>query len=109
MGSRPVPNASGASPGRPSLSARPAPDLGLPPASNLGLHASRGALAGCPLWGLAPMARHEHSCNRAGIIPSRCLIVDDNTSFREEMGALLVEQGLHVVGGAASAADAHRQ
>jgi DNA-binding NarL/FixJ family response regulator len=55
------------------------------------------------------MVRHEHPCNRAGVIPSRCLIVDDNTSFREEMRALLVEQGLDVIGGAGSAADAHRQ
>jgi DNA-binding NarL/FixJ family response regulator len=43
------------------------------------------------------------------VIPPRCLIVDDNTSFREEMRALLVEQGLHVVGDAASAAEAHQQ
>jgi DNA-binding NarL/FixJ family response regulator len=55
------------------------------------------------------MARPVHPCKRAGVIPSRCLIVDDNTSFREEMRALLVEQGLNVVGGAGSAADAHRQ
>jgi DNA-binding NarL/FixJ family response regulator len=55
------------------------------------------------------MARHEHPCNRAGVIATRFLIVDDNTSFREEMRALLVEQGLDVVGGAGSAADAHRQ
>ena len=39
----------------------------------------------------------------------RCLIVDDNTSFREEMRGLLSEQGLDVVGGAGTAADAHRQ
>jgi DNA-binding NarL/FixJ family response regulator len=39
----------------------------------------------------------------------RCLIVDDNASFREEMQGLLVEQGLDVVGGAGSVADAHRQ
>ena len=39
----------------------------------------------------------------------RCLIVDDNASFREEMRGLLAEQGLEVVGGAGSAADAHRQ
>lgn len=38
-----------------------------------------------------------------------CLIVDDNTSFREELRALLVEQGLDVVGGAGTAADACRQ
>jgi DNA-binding NarL/FixJ family response regulator len=39
----------------------------------------------------------------------RCLIVDDNTSLREELRALLVEQGLDVVGGAGTVADAHRQ
>jgi DNA-binding NarL/FixJ family response regulator len=39
----------------------------------------------------------------------RCLIVDDNSSFREEMHALLEEQGIHVVGGAASAAEALAQ
>jgi DNA-binding NarL/FixJ family response regulator len=39
----------------------------------------------------------------------RCLIVDDNSSFRQEMGGLLKEQGLEVVGGAASAADALQQ
>jgi DNA-binding NarL/FixJ family response regulator len=55
------------------------------------------------------MARHDDPCNRAGVIASRCLIVDDNTSFREEMRALLVEQGVDVVGGAGSAAEAHRQ
>jgi DNA-binding NarL/FixJ family response regulator len=55
------------------------------------------------------MVRHEHPCNRAGVIPARYLIVDDNTSFREEMHGLLVEQGLDVVGAAGSAADAHRQ
>jgi DNA-binding NarL/FixJ family response regulator len=39
----------------------------------------------------------------------RCLIVDDNARFREEMRGLLAEQGLDVVGGAGSAADAQRQ
>ena len=39
----------------------------------------------------------------------RCLIVDDNASFREEMRGLLAEQGLDVVGEAGSAADARRQ
>lgn len=39
----------------------------------------------------------------------RCLIVDDNASFREEMRGLLTEQGLEVVGGTGSAADARRQ
>lgn len=55
------------------------------------------------------MARREHPCDRPGVIPSRYLIVDDNTCFREEMRALLVEQGLDVVGGAGSAVEAHRQ
>src|SRR3954449_2145898 len=68
-----------------------------------------GRWPGVLFWGLAPMARHEHPCNRPRVIPSRCLIVDDNTSFREEMRALLVEQGLDVVGGAGSASDALRQ
>jgi DNA-binding NarL/FixJ family response regulator len=49
------------------------------------------------------------SCDRAGLMPLRCLIVDDNASFREEMRGLLAEEGLDVVGGAGSAADAHRQ
>ena len=49
------------------------------------------------------------SCNRAGLMPLRCLIVDDNASFREEMRGLLAEQGLDVVGGAGSAAEASRQ
>jgi DNA-binding NarL/FixJ family response regulator len=39
----------------------------------------------------------------------RCLIVDDNSSFRKEMHALLEEQGIAVVGGAASAAEALAQ
>jgi DNA-binding NarL/FixJ family response regulator len=42
-------------------------------------------------------------------MPLRCLIVDDNVSFREEMHDLLAEQGLDVVGDAGSAAEAHRQ
>ena len=42
-------------------------------------------------------------------MPIRCLIVDDNSSFRQEMGGLLKEQGLEVVGGAASAAEALQQ
>ena len=42
-------------------------------------------------------------------MPIRCLIVDDNTCFRHEMGGLLTEQGLEVVGGAASAAQALQQ
>ena len=42
-------------------------------------------------------------------MPLRCLIVDDNASFREEMRGLLAEQGLDVVGGAGSGAEAFRQ
>jgi DNA-binding NarL/FixJ family response regulator len=42
-------------------------------------------------------------------MPLRCLIVDDNASFREEMRGLLTEQGLYVVGGAGSGAEAIRQ
>jgi DNA-binding NarL/FixJ family response regulator len=42
-------------------------------------------------------------------MPIRCLIVDDNSSFRHEMGGLLKEQGLKVVGCAASAAEALQQ
>src|SRR3954467_11254643 len=68
-----------------------------------------GRWSGGLFWGVAPMARREHPCDRPAVIPSRYLIVDDNTSFREEMRALLVEQGLDVVGGAGAVADAHRQ
>jgi DNA-binding NarL/FixJ family response regulator len=39
----------------------------------------------------------------------RCLIVDDNTGFREEVRGLLVEEGFDVVGGAGSAAEGLRQ
>jgi DNA-binding NarL/FixJ family response regulator len=55
------------------------------------------------------MVRHGHRCDRSGLVPLRCLIVDDNVSFRAEMRDLLAEQGLDVVGGAGSAAEAHRQ
>ena len=55
------------------------------------------------------MALRGRSCDRAGLMRLRCLIVDDNANFREEMRGLLAEQGLDVVGGAESAADAHRQ
>jgi DNA-binding NarL/FixJ family response regulator len=41
-------------------------------------------------------------------MPLRCLLVDDNASFREEMRGLLAEQGLDVVGGAGSGAEALR-
>jgi DNA-binding NarL/FixJ family response regulator len=39
----------------------------------------------------------------------RCLIVDDNAGFRDEMQALLEEQGISVVGGAACGAEAISQ
>ena len=39
----------------------------------------------------------------------RCLIVDDNSSFRDEMRGLLEEQGIDVVGTAACGADALEQ
>ena len=55
------------------------------------------------------MVRPGRSCHRAGLMPLRCLIVDDNASFREEMRGLLAEQGLDVVGGAGSSAEAFRQ
>jgi DNA-binding NarL/FixJ family response regulator len=42
-------------------------------------------------------------------MPLRCLIVDDNASFRDEMQALLEEQGVDVVGSAASAAETLQQ
>src|SRR3954452_1770850 len=42
-------------------------------------------------------------------MPIRCLIIDDNSSFRQEMGGLLMDHGLAVVGGAASAAEAIKQ
>src|SRR4051812_32751360 len=55
------------------------------------------------------MVERGRSCERPGLMQLRCLIVDDNASFREEMRGLLAEQGLDVVGGAGSAAEAHRQ
>ena len=55
------------------------------------------------------MVRSGRSCNRDDVMPVRCVIVDDNASFREEMRALLTEQGLEVVGNAGSATEALRQ
>jgi DNA-binding NarL/FixJ family response regulator len=54
------------------------------------------------------MARSGGSCDGQGDMSLRCLIVDDNASFREEMRGLLTEQGLYVVGGAGSGAEAIR-
>jgi DNA-binding NarL/FixJ family response regulator len=42
-------------------------------------------------------------------MPLRCVIVDDDDAFRQEMGALLEEQGISMVGGAASGAEALTQ
>lgn len=39
----------------------------------------------------------------------RCLIVDDNAGFREEVRGLLEEQGIDVVGGAGTGDEAVRQ
>jgi DNA-binding NarL/FixJ family response regulator len=39
----------------------------------------------------------------------RCLIVDDNSSFRQEVRGLLSEQGIDVVGGAGSGDEALQQ
>src|SRR2546421_4726678 len=55
------------------------------------------------------MVLRGRSCNRARVMPLRYVIVDDDANFREEMGGLLAEQGLDVVGGAGSAAEAFRQ
>ena len=55
------------------------------------------------------MVQSSRSCDGAGLMSLRCLIVDDNASFREEMRGLLAEQGLDVVGGAGSGAEAFRQ
>ena len=55
------------------------------------------------------MVRPGGSCHRPGEMRFRCLIVDDNASFRAEMGGLLLEEGLDVVGGAGSVAEARGQ
>ena len=52
------------------------------------------------------MAQPRASCHRHVHMRLRCLIVDDNPSFRVEMGGLLLEEGLDVVGGAGSVAEA---
>jgi DNA-binding NarL/FixJ family response regulator len=43
------------------------------------------------------------------VVPLRCLIADDNASFRAEMRGLLEEEGIAVVGEAASTAETLRQ
>jgi DNA-binding NarL/FixJ family response regulator len=52
------------------------------------------------------MAPRSGCCDRLGAMPLRCLIVDDDHAFRQEMGALLEEQGVAVVGGAACSVEA---
>jgi len=42
-------------------------------------------------------------------MPLRCLIIDDDPNFRQEMRGLLTEQGLDIVATAGSKADALRQ
>ena len=110
MVSRPVFSAGAASPRRPSLSARPAHNRGCGQPPTLVFTLAGGGLPCSSFWGLAPMVLRWpflQSCR--SVMPLRCLIVDDNASFREEMRGLLAEQGLDVVGGAGSAAEAHRQ
>jgi DNA-binding NarL/FixJ family response regulator len=48
----------------------------------------------------------DHRCDAGDM---RCLIVDDNASFREAAATLLERQGLTVVGGASTAEDALQQ
>jgi DNA-binding NarL/FixJ family response regulator len=47
-------------------------------------------------------------CCDPQVVPLRCLIVDDNASFRNAAAKLLERQGLTVVGLASNAADAVR-
>ena len=53
--------------------------------------------------------RLHRSCDRGPAVSFRCLIVDDNPSFRAAMHALLETQGIDVVGGAGSATEALEQ
>jgi DNA-binding NarL/FixJ family response regulator len=55
------------------------------------------------------MCWERRHCDNAFVMPLRCLIVDDNSSFRQEMRGLLEEQGIDVVGGATSGVDALQQ
>src|SRR5580658_1265940 len=48
-------------------------------------------------------------CNISFVMLLRCLIVDDNLSFQQEMRGLLEEQGIVVVGGATSGVEALQQ
>src|SRR4051794_12680928 len=104
----PVFSAGAASPGSLSLSAPPAPKWGCGQPPTFIFTLAGGRLPCSSFWGLAPMVLRGRSCDCSGLMHLRCLIVDDNASFREEMRGLLAEQGLDVLGGAGSAADAHR-
>ena len=59
--------------------------------------------------GVSANVRPDGSCDRASGMSLRCLIVDDNAGFRDEMRALLEEQGISVVGDAASGNEALRK
>ena len=54
------------------------------------------------------MSAAHCSCKLETDMPLRCLIVDDNASFRDEVRGLLQEQGLDVVGTAGSGHEAVR-
>jgi DNA-binding NarL/FixJ family response regulator len=53
-------------------------------------------------------AARARRCDADDAVPLRCLIVDDNASFRNAAGKLLERQGLTVVGLASNAAEALR-
>jgi DNA-binding NarL/FixJ family response regulator len=49
------------------------------------------------------------SCNLRASTSLRCLVVDDNARFRNELSGLLEEQGIEVAGGAGSGDEAVQQ
>jgi DNA-binding NarL/FixJ family response regulator len=51
----------------------------------------------------------RYGCDTGFVMPLRCLVVDDNSSFREETRRLLEQQGIEVVGGAGSGDEALQQ
>ena len=59
--------------------------------------------------GASTNASESSGCNSGFRMPIRCLIVDDNSYFRQEMSALLEEQGIEVVGCAANGDEAIQQ
>jgi CheY-like chemotaxis protein len=54
------------------------------------------------------MRRRTVVCD-AGVMPVRCLIVDDNEEFLEAAGTLLEREGLTIAGVASTSADALRK